>query len=104
MTAEQLRALSRTLELLTPQDAWPFVYTSTGPDGFPTLIVRRRRIPPDEVRDLLRWTPNAALVRGLVVRAPDGVLLFDAGERGDGWKDELRAFLGPLIPDLADAG
>lgn len=105
MTADQLRELSRHLSLLTPEEAWPFVFTARGPDGFPLLLVHRDRIPPDTIRDLLRWTPNAALVRGLVVRASDGVLLFDAtsADPPSGWKSTLREELGPYIPDLADA-
>ncbi|MFT4975943.1 MAG: hypothetical protein ACI8S6_001836 [Myxococcota bacterium] len=103
MTAEQLRDLARDLELLSPEEAWPFVFTPRGPDGFPSLIVRRKRIPPDQIRDLLRWTPHTTLVRGLVVRAPDGVLLFDAPGVSEEWKTQLRAFFGPYVPDLTDA-
>ena len=102
MTLEQLRALSRTLDTIPSGAAWPFVYATSGADGNPVLLVHHKRVQPDLIRDLLRWTGRAGLVQGLIVRAPDGVLLLDA--RGpSGWKDELRAFFGPLVPALADA-
>lgn len=105
MTADQLRDLSRRLSLLTPSEAWPFVFTAQGPDGFPLLLVARDGISPAAIRDLLRWAPHAELVRGLVVRAPDGVLLFDATSASPpaDWKATLRAALGAHLSDLADA-
>jgi hypothetical protein len=42
------------------------------------------------------------MVQGFLVRAPDGVFLLDAPGGPDGWKDGLRAFFGPLVPELAD--
>jgi hypothetical protein len=102
MNLEQLRSLSRTLDAIPAGAAWPFVYVAQGPDGFPVLLVQRRRVPLQQIRDLMRWTARSEMVQGFLVRAPDGVFLLDAPGGPDGWKDGLRAFFGPLVPELAD--
>lgn len=102
MNLEQLQALSRTLDTIPAGEAWPFVYVAQGPDGFPVLLVDRKRIPLQQIRDLLRWAEVPELIQGFLVRAPDGVFLLEAAGGPEGWKDGLRSFFGPLVPELAD--
>jgi hypothetical protein len=102
MTPQAILELRRDLSVIGEQP-WRFVYGPAGSDGFPVLLLARKRIPTAAVAELLRWGRSRVLVRGTITRDPDGHLVLRA-DRGDrAWFIGLRDFFGPLIPELAEA-
>ena len=101
MTEAEIYALRRDLAALTERP-WRFVYCPAGTDGFPVLLLARKRLPADAITTLMRWGRSRTLIRGTVARR-DGVLVFAADRPDRVWFTGLCDFFSALIPELAEA-
>ncbi|MFT5679467.1 MAG: hypothetical protein ACI8RZ_000371 [Myxococcota bacterium] len=101
MTPEAILILRRDLSTIT-EKPWRFVYCPAGPDGFPTLLLARKRLPTAQVAELMRWGRSRILVRGTLVRR-GGRLIISSNADDPVWFVGLRDFFGPMIPELAEA-
>lgn len=102
MTDEEVRLLRRDLAAITDRP-WRFVFCPAGTDGFPVLLLARKRLPTRTLTTLMRWGRSRTLVRGSVVRS-EGTLRFSAPDADPAWFFEMRDFFSPMIPELAEAG
>ncbi len=101
MTPEAILILRRDLSVIKERP-WRFIYCPAGPDGFPTLLLARKRLPTAQVAELVRWGRSRTLVRGTIARGSEGLVL-RADADDPAWLLGLRDFFGPMIPELAQA-
>ena len=101
MTPVQIQSLRRDLTAIGERP-WRFVYCPAGTDGFPVLLLARKRLPVRELAVLMQWARSRTLVRGTIVRS-QGRLVLTANAPDVGWFVGLRDFFGPMISELAEA-